>query len=93
MPAEVFRRATKLMEANVADDIVALDPEMGLCFSFNEVAADVWRFLSAPRSFEELKAHLLARYDVDESECSAQLRELLSDMCFQGLIKGDSKSV
>ena len=83
---QVYRRATELLEAEVGSDVVALDPEAGLCFGFNEVAAAIWRHLEKPRSFVELKDHLLAIYDVDEDECVSELANALNEMQLRKLI-------
>ena len=34
------------MEAELGEELVALDPQAGNCFGFNEVAAWVWRRLA-----------------------------------------------
>lgn len=83
----VYQRKAKLMEVDVADDIVALDPALGQCFGFNNVAAAVWRYLSEPRTVEELTTHLLEQYDVDALQCRVQLEELLEDMVGKQLIE------
>lgn len=82
----VYRRALAMMEAQLGDEIVALDSAGGNCFGFNSVASSVWNLLSEPRSFEELKHGLLKEYDVGEEECASELRALLSDMSTRGLL-------
>lgn len=81
-----YQRKAELLEAEVANDIVALDPELGKCFGFNEVAATVWRRLESPQSFDELKAYLIDNYEVDSSQCDSELRALLDDLIDMGLI-------
>jgi hypothetical protein len=82
----VYRRAAKLLEADVDDELVALDPDAGQCFGFNNVAASVWRQLEQPRSFEQLRDALLDEYDVDEEQCTRELGELLGDLSARGLV-------
>ena len=82
-----FRRATDLMEAEIGDELVALEPEKGNCFGFNSVATSVWRALAEPRSFDQLRDALLDEYEVGEEQCSAELRELLENMEARGLIE------
>ncbi len=82
-----YERAAKLMEAEVGDDLVALDPEAGTCFGFNSVAASVWRLLEDRKSFEQLEAELAAEYDVDSAQCRTDLEELLDSMVAQGLVR------
>jgi hypothetical protein len=81
-----YKRAVELMEAELGDDIVALEPRAGKCFGFNEVAATVWRQLEQPRDFEQLKNCLMEEYQVDEDQCARDLAELLVDMTAKGLI-------
>ena len=83
---KTYFRATELMEAEVGDELVALQPDLGVCFGFNDVATEVWKQLEAPKSFDELKSHLISGYDVDEQQCSADLDLLLADMVERGLI-------
>jgi hypothetical protein len=81
-----YRRATDLMEANLGDELVALDPDAGNCFGFNEVATWVWRRLAEPATFEQLRVGLLAEYQVSEEQCTSELRALLDSLVEQGLV-------
>lgn len=83
----LYERAVDLMEAALGDEIVALDPAGGHCFGFNSVAASVWRQLSQPRSFAELKTSLLDEFDVSDAECEADLAKLLEQLATDGLIR------
>jgi hypothetical protein len=75
------------MEADLGEELVALEPRGGECFGFNEVAAQVWRRLSQPADFETLRDELLGAYDVSAEQCSHELRLLLDDMIGRGLIE------
>jgi len=75
------------MEADVGDELVALDPTAGSCFGFNAVATRVWKSLAEPRSFDELNAMLLEDFAVDPAECKAELKGLLDDMISKKLIE------
>lgn len=86
MKDQIYHRAKELLEADLNDELVALEPEQGNCFGFNAVAASVWRHLEQPRSFAELKAVLLAEYEVDDATCEAELRELLASLEDRGLV-------
>jgi hypothetical protein len=88
--SEIYRRSAQLLEAEINDELVALEPNQGTCFGFNSVATDVWRRLEQPRSFAELKNALLAEYDVSEEQCSGELRELLEQMREARLIEAVS---
>ena len=91
MSEAVYERATELLEADLGDELVALDLEGGTCFGFNSVATGVWRLLASPRSFGELKQALLAQYDVGAEQCDGELRQLLGDLVQKGLIREISR--
>lgn len=76
----MYQRSVELLEADLNDELVALEPERGTCFGFNSVAKDVWRKLDRPRSFDELRSELLAEYEVSDEDCTRDLRELLDHM-------------
>lgn len=86
MTSPVYKRAVDLMEADLGDELVALDPNAGDCFGFNSVATSVWRQLEKPRTFEELRDALLDEYEIDQQQCTKELRELLENMSERGLI-------
>ncbi len=75
------------MEADIGNELVALEPEAGNCFGFNEVATSVWRSLAEPKSFDQLRNELLEEYDVDGEQCSRELRLLLEDMVAKRLLE------
>ncbi|MES2136850.1 MAG: PqqD family protein [Pseudomonadota bacterium] len=87
MTQEVYQRAVELLEAEISDELVALEPNQGACFGFNSVAKDVWRKLERPRSFEELRSELVAEYEVSDEQCTRELRELLEEMSRAKLIE------
>ena len=83
----IYRRARDLMEADIGNELVALDPNGGNCFGFNEVATSVWRSLQQPKSFDQLRQELLEEYEVGEDQCESELRLLLEDLTAKDLIE------
>jgi hypothetical protein len=74
------------MEAELGDELVALDSNAGECFGFNSVATSVWRQLEQPKSFDQLRDSLLEEYEVDPQQCTRELQELLDDLVAKGLV-------
>ena len=87
-----YRRATDLMEADLGDELVALDVRGGKCFGFNGVATSVWRRLAEPLTFEQLRDALLDEYDVSRDECTTDLQALLEDLVANGLVVGPERN-
>ena len=82
----VYKRAVDLMEAELGDELVALDADAGRCFGFNDVATSVWRQLKQPKNLDQLRCALVDEYDVDPDQCTGDLEELLEDLCAKGLV-------
>lgn len=88
-----YVRTKQLLEAELGEDLVALDVDSGDCFGFNSVAAEIWRLLAQPQDFEALRQALTDQYDVDASECEAELRSCLSNLELQGLVRPIQESL
>ena len=87
MSEPVYERATELLEADLGDELVALDAEGGNCFGFNSVATAVWRQLATPKTFAELREMLLAEYEVDVEQCTEELQGLLDSLIAKRLVR------
>ena len=87
MQDQLYSRAAPLLEAEVDQEIVALDREQGQVFGFNLVASDVWRLLKQPRTIGELCAELEQRYSVSSEECAADVADLLDQLLEMKLVK------
>jgi hypothetical protein len=83
----MYERAVHLLEAELGDELLTLDPTGGQCFGFNSVAASVWRRLAAPAAFEELRQMLLDEYEVSVEQCTDDLRELMQVLMDGGLVR------
>jgi hypothetical protein len=81
-----YARAKDLLQAELGDELVALDVQSGDCFGFNPVAADIWRLLALPQDFEVLCRELTDQYAVPRSQCEADLKACLADLEAQGLV-------
>lgn len=82
-----YERAQDLLEAELGEELVALDPAGGQCFGFNGVATSVWRLLEQPRSRLDLEQALLSQYEVEPDRCNAELQLLLDDLVAKGLVQ------
>ena len=93
MSRVIYRRNAPLLEAEVGNELVALDPAAGLCFGFNEVAARVWQRLAEPATLEQICDELTADFEVDRDQCFTEVQELLDDMEAKQLIERTSDTV
>ena len=91
-PNQKLERARVLMEAELDEELVALDTEGGFCYGFNAIAASVWRQLERPRSMAELVDGFLQDFEVERQQCEADLADLLQQLAKQGLIRPAGQS-
>jgi len=87
----MYERATKILEAELGDELLMLDVEAGNCFGFNAVATSVWRRLAEPASLDELRNALLDEYEVTPEQCTKELRELMQILVDHELVREVSR--
>lgn len=84
---KMVRRIGEMIETEVDGELVALHVDNGTCYGFNGTATRIWALIEQPKRLSELKAELLAEFDVDPSTCEAQLKELLDELAADGLVE------
>jgi hypothetical protein len=47
----------------------------------------VWRSLSSPKAFDQLREALLDEFDVSAEQCAGELKELLDGLTAKGLVE------
>ena len=87
MAETVYSRAAALFEAEVDEEIVALDRDQGEVFGFNGVASDVWRLLEQPCTLGDLCRELEDRYEVTPDQCAKDVGALLHQLVEMKLVK------
>lgn len=87
VPVPTYKRASEVMEADVGNELVAFDVHTGDTFALNEVAASVWRSLSEPKSFNQLRDQLISDYDVPLEQCTNELEKLLEELTEKRLVQ------
>lgn len=88
MTEPLYQRSRNVLEAELHDEMVALDQVRGLTFGFNRTATWIWKLLEQPQSLAELQTKMLEWFsDVDEATCEADVREILGKLEEAGLVK------
>src|SRR5262245_37377586 len=79
-------RSGGLIEAEIENEIVALNIEKGTCYGLNRVGSRIWRLLADPIRIGDVCAQMLAEYKVATSACERQVLDLLEELHAEGLI-------
>jgi hypothetical protein len=82
-----YVRSRDLLEAELGDELVALDAEDGLCFGFNDVATSIWRRLEQPTRLNALIDDLRKDYEVSREDCASDIRDVLNLLVEHKLLK------
>jgi hypothetical protein len=79
-------RSDGLIDAEVENEIVALDIEKGTCYGLNPVGSRIWKLLADPIRVNDICATLLAEYKVEPNTCERQVLDLLEELRAEGMI-------
>ena len=69
------------------DEAAILNLKTGIYFGLNEVGAWVWRLIQQPRTVAEIRAAMLAEFEVAPDDCQRDLQALLRDLAQHQLIE------
>jgi hypothetical protein len=84
--ASVVARSDGFIEAEIDNEIVALNIERGSCYGLNRVGSRVWGLIASPTCVRDVCATLLAEYKVDPETCEHEVLDLLEELRREGLI-------
>jgi len=87
MKETFVRRSTALLEAEVDSELVGLHVETGTCYGFNLPATRIWALIEEPKTVSAICDALLDEFEVDLATCQAEVRELLTQLEADGLVK------
>jgi hypothetical protein len=82
----VVARRADVIDAEIDQEIVALNIENNTCYGLNPVGSRIWSLLAAPIRVGDICAKLLTEYKVEPSDCERQVVDLLEEMRAEGLI-------
>jgi hypothetical protein len=85
-PATVVARNDGFIQAEIDNEIVALDIEKGACYGLNAVGSRIWTLLESPIHIGDICEKLLTEYDVEPATCERQVLDLLEELRTEGII-------
>ncbi|MDW0116266.1 lasso peptide biosynthesis PqqD family chaperone [Sporosarcina thermotolerans] len=82
----VFNRNQGNIVSDMDGETVMLSIESGKYYNLGNLGGVIWDLMGEPISFEKLIENLLSNYDVEQSECEAQVSAFLKQLLGEGLI-------
>jgi hypothetical protein len=91
-PGTIYRRTPDAVAADLGDGKLAI---MGLArgryYALNPVGRVIWDFLDVPRAHPDIRAQVLAQFEVDATTCERDMDRFLQDLLREGLVEVVSK--
>jgi hypothetical protein len=88
LPAEVtVVAAADQVSCDLNGDAAILHLASGVYYGLDPTGAWVWSLIQVPRTVAEIRAGLVARYDVEPERAARDLDGLLGDLAREGLIE------
>ena len=81
----------ELVSCDMDEDAVILNLKDGEYHELNAMGARIWELIQEPQSVADLKAVILAEYDVDAETCERDVQDLLRSMVEKELVQVDSQ--
>lgn len=81
----VQRNEKKFLANKLGAEMVMMNMENGDFVSLNQVGADIWELSETPITVNELIAHLLTKYEIEEGQCRNETLEFLNESVEQNI--------
>lgn len=79
--ASIVKRGKEVLFSQLDDELLAIDAQVGYCYSLNETAGRVWELISASMPVSAVCAQLRQEFAVDEATCLRETLALLQALC------------
>ena len=92
---QIFNKKDEIVSRKIAGETILVPirgklADMQKIFSLNPVAEYIWKQLDGKKLLGDIRAMLLERYDVDETDLDTDIREFIEEMLKEELIAGVS---
>lgn len=82
-----YRRHPHVLAARVDDELVMTSMQAGNYYGIGGIGTLVWELLAEPRSIAELVEAVVADYDVERNQCTADLAGFLDRLVDLDLVQ------
>ena len=89
-PGTLFSRATDLVSADLSGDMAILNLQTKTYFGLADVGAFIWQQLEVSTNFRTILNALMNEFEVNESQCAADLEKFLDKLIQIGLLTANT---
>ena len=81
------QRSKDIPFSQLDDELLAIDPQGGYCYSLNESAGRVWDLIASPAPVQAICSQLCREYTVEAATCLREVTALLQELQQAGLVQ------
>ncbi len=75
-----------LIEADIDQEIVALNIETGICYGLNGAGSRIWNLMQTPIRISDICASLVAEFEVEPDDCERDVIGLIEQLLSENLV-------
>ncbi len=80
-------RSENFITATVDNDIVMMSLEKGAYFGLDDIGSTIWEQIGEPKRVSTICTHLISQFEVDQSQCEADVLAFLNDLAAEGMVQ------
>ncbi len=85
-PDALVSASEQVVACQLAEGAALLDMTTNTYYSLNDVGAEIWSGLAAPKQVHQLSAIVRAKFDVGDADVESDILDVLADMDQAGLV-------
>jgi hypothetical protein len=84
--SDLVIQRTDLAGSQIDNEMVFFNQNTGKYFATGPVGAEIWEYLTMPRSIGQICDHLLTKFEVDRATCETEVRSFVGDLIEGGIV-------
>ena len=86
-----YRRVDHVVDAEVGDQVVALDVEAGVYHHLNGTGAAIWNELKQPRTLDDVSQALRARFSAAPGILEKEVQSFIDELIGKGILQASEQ--
>ena len=92
MTEKVYKKNKEIVTRQIGGDLFIIPirgkvADMQRIFALNPVGEFIWQEMDHPKSLDEIRKGIIARFDVEEEKADSDMREFIAQLLEADLIK------
>lgn len=84
--ATLVQRCSGVIEAEIDNEVVALNIESGNCYGLNKTGSRIWQLIANPTRIADICSTLTAEFEIEPESCERDVIGLLEELRSENLV-------